>query len=263
MKCSDTAELAPLYIAGELSAKRAAAFDSHLRTCPACLRELQEQAQLDAQLRRALLAEEPDVANLNRRVRERIEAEASDSKQSIMRLRRRRLVIVASGAAAALLLSAIGYRLLLSPRVASVYAAAATDHRLEVVEQRPRPWFVDPARIASLAEREGVPGSAPFALDSSGYHLERARVCWLDGRFFLHVVYSNGGQEFSVYLRQRDGQRPAGRFRETANGRSLYTSKFGQENVASFETDRLMAMVVTDQSTDAALSFARFAASAL
>ena len=54
-----------------------------------------------------------------------------------------------AGLAAALLL---GVFLM---RARPVYAAAAKDHRLEIIELRPRQWSMDRASIAALAQREG------------------------------------------------------------------------------------------------------------
>jgi hypothetical protein len=225
------------------------------------MQELERQARLDAELREAVAWEPVDAGSVDRRVRERISAEAGGSAR--MGPLRRRWVIAAIGAAAALLIVAAGYRGLLGPRVARVYADAALDHRLEVVQKAPRPWKVDPSEVAAMAEKQGIPVSAPVALSSGPYRLERAKLCFLDGRIFLHLVYSDGTQEFSVYLRQRGAESLPGRARETDNSRVLRTSNPGGEHVASFQTDRLTVMVVTDQSSDAALHFARFAATAL
>ncbi|MGD0956814.1 MAG: zf-HC2 domain-containing protein [Candidatus Acidiferrales bacterium] len=261
MNCSDIAELAPLFLSAELDRQRAAAFDAHLKSCPACMQELERQARLDAELREAVAWEPVDAGSVDRRVRERISAEAGGSARPAPL--HRRWVIAVIGAAAALLLVGAGYRGLLGPRVARVYADAAMDHRLEVVQKAPRPWKVDPSDVAALAETQGVPMSVPVALSSGAYHLERAKLCFLDGRMFLHLVYSDGTQEFSVYLRQRAAESLPGRARETDNGRVLHTSNPGNEHVASFQTDLLTVMVVTDQSADTALRFARFAATAL
>jgi anti-sigma factor RsiW len=261
MNCSEIAELTPLYLSLELDRDRAAAFDAHLKSCPSCMRELERQARLDAELREVVAGEPVDTASVDRRVRERIAAESEGS--SWLAPLHRRWVIVAIGAAAALLIVAVGYRGLLGSRVAPVYAAAALDHRREVVQNEPRHWKVDPSAVAALAESQGIPVSAPAALSSGAYRLERAKLCFLDGRIFLHLVYSDGTQEFSVYLRQRGAESLPGRTRETDNGRVLHTSDSGSEHVASFQTDGLTVMVVTDQSADTALHFARFAAATL
>ncbi|MGA8768456.1 MAG: zf-HC2 domain-containing protein [Candidatus Acidiferrales bacterium] len=251
MHCSDISELAPLYIAGEVDSQRAAEVDAHLKTCPACMRELETQARLDARLREVLIAEELDVSRVNRRIRELI---AADSAGRLVP-RPRRWVTAAMGIAAALLVIAAGY-LLMPAHVARVYADAATDHHLEVLEQQPRRWLTDPAKIAALAEQQGISDSVPRAL-TSGYHLDRAKICRLDDRLFLHVVYSDGTREFSLFLRARNGEKLAGPIRGFANGRLLRICDAGGEHLSSFETSRLTALVATDQPADAALGFAR------
>jgi anti-sigma factor RsiW len=261
MNCSDITEIAPLYIAGELDSEPAAEFDAHLKTCPACMAELETQARLDDRFRAALLAEELDVSRVNRRIREMIVAESSGLAVPELRPRPSRWMAAAMGIAAAFLLLAAGY-LLVPGHVARVYADAATDHRLEVVERGPRPWLTDPAAIAALAEQQGITDSVPLEL-ASGFRLEHAKICRLDGRFFLHLVYSDGTREFSLFLKKRDGERLTGAIRGFANGRFLRASSAGNEHMASFETSQLTAMVATDQPPDAALQFAKAASAAL
>ncbi len=261
MNCSDITEFAPLYISAELDSRRAGEFDAHLKSCPACMGELETQARLDERFREALLTEKIDVSRVNRRIRELIAAESSGPVAAPSLPRPRRWMAASMGIAAAFLLLAAGYRLL-PGRVARVYADAGRDHQLEVVEQQPRPWITDPEKIAALAEQQGIPGSVPLELDSS-YHLERAKICRLDGRLFLHLVYSDGSREFSLFLRQRDGQHLTGAIRGFSNGRLLRASSAGSENISSFESSHLMAMVATDQPADAALRFAKAASAVL
>jgi anti-sigma factor RsiW len=261
MNCSDITEFAPLYIAAELDSQRASEFDAHLKTCPACMAELETQARLDARFREALLAKDVNVSRVNRRIRELIAADSSGSAVPQSQPRRGRWMTAVMGIAAAFLLLAAGY-LLVPGHIARVYADAATDHQLEVVEQRPRPWITDPAAIAALAEKQGISDSVPLELPS-GYRLEHAKVCQLDGRFYLHLVYSDGSREFSLFLRRRDGQQLTGAIRGFANGRFLRASNTGSEHIASFETSRLTAMVATDQPADVALHLAKVVSAAL
>jgi anti-sigma factor RsiW len=261
MNCSDISELTPLYIAGELDSTRSAAFDAHLKVCPACMRELETQARLDARLREVLLAEELDVSRVNRRIRELIAADSPVGLVPQLRPGSSRWVTAVMGIAASLLVLAAGY-LLLPNRVAPVYADAARDHQWEVVDQQPRHWLTDPVKIAELAQQQGISDSVPLAL-TSGYHLERAKICRLDGRLFLHVVYSDGRREFSLFLRPRDGQHLAGMIRGVANGRLLHFCDAGGERLSSFQTARLTAVVATDQPAGAAVRFAREVSAAL
>jgi hypothetical protein len=141
------------------------------------------------------------------------------------------------------LLAAVGYRVFAA--TPQVCADAALDHRLEVTGQQYRPWLFDRAAIESLAERQGVPAPVVAALGNAGYRLERGKVCRLAGQAFLHLVYSDGSREFSVFLRRRE----AGRMWD----RTLDGAAVDQQYVTSLRTDRLTGIVVTGQSREAAL----------
>jgi anti-sigma factor RsiW len=261
MDCTQIAELAPLYLSGELDRERAGAVDAHLKSCPACMQDLESQAGLDARIREAMAAERVDSTGVERWIRAHIAAEPRGKVASAPS--RRAWMTAAMGIAALLLLIAAGYRGLLSQHVARVYADAAQDHQLEVIQQEPRPWLSDRSAISALTEKQGIAGSVPFALSSGAYRLERAKLCYLDGRVFLHAVYTDGAQEFSVYFRVRGAESLPGRARESDNGRPLHVSALNGEQVASFQTDNLTVMVVSDRSSDVALQVARFAATAL
>ena len=264
MTCDEVTRLAPLYITGELDAQLAAELDAHLKACQACMRELERQSRLDAHLREVVLGEETNVARVDRRVRELIAAEAEGQSLPQLPARSPRWAAAAVAvAASAIVLATVGYRTLAGKQVARVYADAAWDHGLEVVEHQPRPWLTDPAQIAALAEGQGIEPSAVTALASGGYHLNRAKLCFLDHRVFLHLVFSDGVREFSVYLHSRDGIELPASVREFSNGDPLCTSEVKDEHVASVETPQLVAVIVTDQSSDAALNLARFASAVL
>jgi anti-sigma factor RsiW len=261
MNCPDIAELSPLYVAGELDARRATEFDGHLKTCSSCFRELETQARLDAQLRKALLAEDFDVARVNRRIREMIASDSLEEVVNNIRPVRGRWVTAAMGIAAGFLLLVAGY-LLIPSHVAKVYADAAEDHQMEVVDHGPRRWLSDPAEIAALEQKLGIDVPVPSEL-AAGYHLERAKICRLDGRLYLHAVYSNGTYEFSLFVRSRDGEKLTGTIRGIINGRLLRGCVSGNEHLASFASSHLVAVVATDQPAAASLRYARLASAAI
>jgi anti-sigma factor RsiW len=261
VNCGEIARLAPLYITGELEAARAAEFDRHLRSCPSCIEEVERQARLDVRLREVIFTQETDVAEVDRRVRDLIAAEGKGHRLPRLRSKWRRRTTVAMGSAALVLL-VVGYGSV-GRYVPRVYADAALDHRLEVVEQQPRPWLSDLDEVTSLARQQGIAPAALRAITSKGYRLVRAKLCYLDRRSFLHLVLSDGAREISVYLRPRDETFLLGPAREIANGKPLCTSDLDQTHVASVETAWLVAVVVTGQSGEAALNFARFTAAVL
>lgn len=264
MTCGEIAGLTPLYLTGELDARQAAEFDAHLRACPACMRELELQSRLDARLRDVVLAEEDMAARVDRHVRELIAADAAQPPVPQLAPRTRRWAALALAvAAAAIVLAGIGYRTLVRQAVARIYADAAWDHGLEVVERQPRPWLTDPGQIATLAEQQGIAPSAVTALASGGYRLSRGKLCFLDHRIFLHLVYTDGDREFSAYLRPRESTSLPATVREFANGRPLCTSDVNDEHIASVQTPDLTAVIVTSQSSEEALNLARFASAVL
>jgi len=267
MNCQDVAGLTPRYLSGELDRVRASDFDTHLKECPLCFYELARQARAEAALHESALGEVTGCPTFDWSDRGRFAEELSLAEQPAAPAQRRCMprawVIAVMGAAAVLLLAALGYRLLMGPAVAKVYANAARDHQQELVKQHSRKWVTDPAKIAAMAERRGIRGATVLALASQGYRLERARLCLLGTRIFLHLVYSKDGSEFSVYLREGNGDPLPGAVREMSNGKPLHFCDEASEHVAAVESPRLMLVVVNNQSADAALAFARFASTVL
>lgn len=229
VNCNEVIELSPLYLSGELDLARATAFTAHLGSCPDCARAF----ALDSRLRREVLAQPADTARIDHEIRREI------GRQS-----RWRRASIAGGIAAMLALALFIYRKTAAPDAA--YAAAAQDHRREVVDHERRTWMSQPEQVDALAARQGI-SMPPIA----GYRLEHAKLCRLNGRIFLHAVYSDGAREYSLFLHQPDAHPTSVRIAET-----------GGECVAGFETPRVTAMVVTEQPPQAA-EFARLAAAAL
>jgi anti-sigma factor RsiW len=248
MNCSDISALAPLYLSGDLDPACAGSFSAHLGNCPACKREMGQQTSFDKLLRASVLAEDIDSSSVDHRVRESIRAGRGTS---------RRWMFAAAGIAALTLLGIVGYRVVFSPRTQPVYAAAARDHRLEIVDRQPRKWFTDRASIEKLAERQGLAGSVVSAFAPAGYRLAQGKLCLLDGRVFLHLVYTGVSRSeagnFSLFLRRPDDAIKARVRMET----------IAAEHVAGFQDGRLTALIVGDQPSDTVLNLAKSAASVL
>lgn len=195
---------------------------------------------LDQRLRASILSEEIDTSRVELAVRNRIAANQRHVPGWA----------VAAAAVVATVLSAVfSYRTFLKEQTPLVCVAAAQDHRREIVHGDPRPWLTDSYAIQSLAEKQGVPASAIAALATTGYHLERARLCFLNKQIFLHLVYTKDGEAFSVYLRRRGSESPF--------DRSLREAFVGAEDLAYFQTDHLTAVFVDEESKAKALAFAR------
>jgi hypothetical protein len=194
--------------------------------------------ELDQRVRASILAEEIDTSRVAAAVRNQIQTQ------------RRQVPGWAVAAAAVIAMagaSVLSYRTFVTERTPPVCVSAAEDHEREIVNGEPRPWLSDVSAIQSLAVKQGVPASAIGALATTGYRLERGRLCFLQKQIFLHLVYTKDGAEYSVYLR------PASRlFNDAVRGK---------ETLAYFETDRVTAVFVSHGAD--ALAFARAGAKVL
>jgi len=199
--------------------------------------------ELDQRVRAGVLSEEIETAQLERSIRGH--------------LKRPLVPRWALATAAGIVLAIAGgaaYRTFVKAPP-SICKAAARDHSAEILSGVPRKWTSGLAAIQTLAAEQGVPGEAVAALGTTGYRLERARLCFLEKQIFLHLIYSKGDFEYSVFLRPRGSESP---FDE-----SIRQTSFGFENLAYFQTDRLIAVCVAEQSSADALAIARAAAKVL
>jgi len=172
--------------------------------------------ELDQRLRDSILSEEVDTSRVAAAVQNQIR-------------KPRRVVLSALAAAAA----SVALAAFLWPRIPPICVAAAQDHEREIVNGDPRHWLTELSAINGLAEKQGVPTSAIAALGSTGYRLERGRLCFLKKQIFLHLVYTKDGSQYSVYLRPRTDEA------------SFTTSVRGAQNLAYFETSHITAVFVS------------------
>lgn len=245
MNCGDINELAPLWRSGEMNGEQRAGFDAHLAACPDCAGEMREQSAEDVRLREAMV-ESARESSAARAVEQRI-------MRQIARERFQRRLIAGTAIAAAVVAAAV---LLTAPRRAPVnppvFADAARDHTVEVIERSPRHWRTEPGEIASIEASQGISEADVKALEAIGYQLQRAKICRLGSTLYMHMVYAKGGREFSLYLRARGAQPPADA-----------ASSAGNLQLASFARGRVQAVIVTDAPRAECAQFARAAEDAL
>ncbi len=151
--------------------------------------------ELDTLLRETCDREPIDTAALERSIRARL----------------RPRIVPLQWMAAAAALTLIAWGLVYRARTPGVFEQAARDHRVEVVEHSPRRWRTDQAAIDGIARRFGFSSEQAARLAPAGYRLEHAKICGLDGKPALHLVYSAteaaSQREFSVYIAKVSPQR--------------------------------------------------------
>jgi anti-sigma factor RsiW len=249
MNCNQVHQWTPLYLQRELDRAQVADFHAHLDSCVACSREIARQAELDGRLREQILAASPDSSAVEFRVRQTI---ASESRRRLFSTRR------TAAAIAAMLLLALATiaatRMWFHPAPLQVCSDAARDHLREIVQREPRRWTSDVGGIDALGRRAGVSTAHIAAQSISGYQLERGKLCRLDGHVFLHLVYSDGIREFSLFLGSAGSADGSG---------GVYVSDSGGEHAATLQSGNERLIVVTGESSTAARDLARIAMQAL
>jgi anti-sigma factor RsiW len=225
MTCQEIKARTPLYLSGEMDARERRGFTGHLSACPACAQDIERLEQLDARLAESLGGDLPDASAVVRAVRLQVSAGRS----------RRRWA--AGAIAASIAVAAAGaYGVIHLGPGAQMYADAAQDHVAEVVQRQPRHWRTGPAEIQSVTGQHGLSFARAAALAPAGYSLERAKNCGLDGQRMLHLIFTNGAREVSVYLRSHRGLSEPVRIVQRDG-----------EQVAAFDTGRFRALVVTGE----------------
>ena len=240
MNCKEIDQNATFYFSHELNPEQSAEFLAHLDDCPSCAARVRQQQELDHLLRSTVLNQEMDTRALEFRIRREL---SSAPKRPILFPRRLALI-----AAALFLVGAVGFlssNWLRATREASAICAdAIVDHRVEVVENAPRKWSSDLARIASASQRIVGAEVNPEKLAPSGYHFERARICSLQDKRYVHIVFSNGTQEVSMFVRTRDVL--STRALSWWGNSRLYQDVLGNTNVVRFDGQRFSFVMVGD-----------------
>jgi hypothetical protein len=163
-------------------------------------------------------------------------------QKEIGRLQRRRLAQQFTGAAAVCAVVFGSYWVVRPTPEPRLFADAARDHRIEVVQKASRHWRTADTDVDTLIARFGVRRQR---LVLPGYQLLRAKVCMLDGRRVLHLVYTDLSAEYSLFLMPDVTAIP------------LTESSDGAERVAGFHSGRASGLVVGDGSPQDCRRFAK------
>jgi hypothetical protein len=188
-------------------------------------RELQD---LDARISEAFWEVPIHAGYLERRVLRQISGQ-----------RRKRRAGAAAIAAAVLIAVFISKN-----RPPGILVDAARDHRLEVMEHKPRRWTT---KLVGFEPKFGMTGMKAASLAPDGFRLLHARICGLDGQKALHLVFTDGARDLSIYVRKRPG------------GRNV-TAQIGAEQLASASGAEYQRVAVTTGPAAECLQIARRAA---
>jgi hypothetical protein len=201
MNCPNYELVTDAYLSGEIENPE---WQSHLLYCPNCTARLQSESDFDLIIKHAVNEERLQTRQLEAHVR----AAIRKSRPSFWFLWSSPMVALRYGVAATVLfgtlaLATFGYAKGRMDHSATC-ADAADDHQEEIVDRSPRRWKADPKAVEALSQRVVGDPSVPERVTPPGYHLIGARVCILHGKNYMHLDFSDGSNEISLFVRHQD-----------------------------------------------------------
>ena len=255
MNCSEVKKLIQLYMDSELEARDTLEVQRHLETCSSCNRTLQVLTDQDEKLRTAARAEVVGSVILRDRVLQaigQVERPVAATGRvplgglvgSVSVLARVAAIVLVAGLLALILLKSG----ILHGAQNAVYADAIQDHQDHcMLENTIHRMYTDPSKIDLLTSKYcGING--PMDLSSQGLSGARARLCALQGKAYLHLLYFKSGE-------QNDGTMHQGisffvRTDNTAVARSLNIARKDGLVVGSASRPGISLVVVSPFSED-------------
>jgi anti-sigma factor RsiW len=254
--CERTRDLLGLYADNELEGLPTSQMAMHLEQCAQCRRELEI-----IQSQKRLLASAIKNANYDTKtLRAAIEL-ATIQRRSFLFSKVNVPGLPALSLAVGLIV-VIGLGSLLyfhgrlgTAQLSSLYLAAANDHRTRSTASDAADWVQSDSAITERAStflKMNMRLPRSFASD---YSLVRARLCQLNGKSFLHLVYeAPDGSTASLFICPHTGALPSGQRTLTLDSRTLELTRTSDLSVNStINTDCLLITVASDEAVATAL----------
>lgn len=197
MNCPYVDSITDAYLSGEIEN---AQWRTHIAGCAWCSSRLSEEADLDLLLKHALTEKPVATQRLETRIRNSINRSGIPVRTPMLVFRYASLAMLILGA---LSLATFGYAKSRIDRTA-ICVDAADDHREEVIDKAPRKWRIDPQGLRALSQKMTGDSALAQRIAIPGYQFSGARTCFLHGNRYMHLRYSNGTNEISVFVRHRD-----------------------------------------------------------
>ena len=197
MNCPYYEQVTEAYLSGEIEGPQ---WHTHLRTCLDCAAKLRAESDFDLVIKNAITEERLQTRQLESHIRSAIRKSSPWRSSMFVAMR---YAIAAAVVFAALSIATFGYargRIDLS----AICVDAVDDHREEILDKAPRRWRTDPVKIAALSQKLTGDPALPERIVPLGYHLVGGRICDLHGKPYMHLDYSDGSNEISLFLRHKD-----------------------------------------------------------
>jgi anti-sigma factor RsiW len=240
MNCSYFEQVTDAYLSGEIEGPE---WRIHLNNCPDCATKLRSESDFDLVLKQAVHADRLQTRQLEAHVRAAIRHSPHFwSAPTLITLRNG---IAAAVVFATLVIASLGYAKGRIDRSA-VCVDAADDHQEEIVGKAPRKWRSDLNEIAALSKKIAGDPSIPQRIAPAGYQLIGARVCLLHGKRYMHLDYSDGSNEISLFVRHQDDSKTlAGRVMNWFESNAVTAERVDSLTVGSIQKRDLSLVLVS------------------
>ncbi|MBV9075813.1 MAG: hypothetical protein JOZ10_19485 [Acidobacteria bacterium] len=198
MNCPNYEQVTDAYLSGEIDG---ADWRSHLNCCPDCAAKLQAESDFDLIVKHAVNEERLQTRQLEAHVR--AEIRKSRKLWHIPTFTKMRYGIAATVTFGVLGLATFGYSKGRMDHNA-VCSDAADDHQEEIVAKAPKKWRSDMKQVEALSAKIVGDPSVAERVAPAGYHLIGARVCTLHDKDYMHLDFSDGSNEISLFVRRLD-----------------------------------------------------------
>ncbi len=239
-RCEQVCAQLARYLAGDIAESERASMAAHLESCAACREQESAERELNRVLRLATLQDEEAARLLQERIRARMNQAPSQ--------RRWRVPVGIAAALVAGIVVTLG-----ASNIYGLYSAhrlcsdAAEDHEQEVVQQAPLKWVASASDVMALVNRLGGGMALPAHIGSYGF--QRARICELGGRRFVHAVYAGPDREFSVFL----GPQLPSTESEIPNMKMVRAERLGTISVAEYHGGPTVLLIAADNTPKAVM----------
>ena len=197
MNCSYYEQVIDAYLSGKIEGPE---WRAHLQRCPACAAKLRSESDFDLIIKHAVSEERLQTRQLEAHVRDAIRRPSPWKSPVLLVIRYGVAAVVVFGA---LLIATFGYAKARMDRSA-VCVDAVDDHQEEIIGKAPRKWRSDPKDVAALSQKMVGDPTVAERVAPVGYHLIGARVCLLHGKRYMHLDYSDGSKEISLFVRHQE-----------------------------------------------------------
>jgi hypothetical protein len=237
MNCPYLERVTEAYLSGEVDTPE---WSTHLKDCVECSAQLRAESDFDLIIRHAVNEERLQTRQLEAHVRAAIRKTSPWRPPMFVMLR---YGIAAGVVLATLLIGTISYAKGRMDHTA-LCTDAAEDHQEEIIAKAPRKWRTDPKLVEALSQQMAGDPAVPQRITPPGYHLVGARICILHDTNYMHLDYSNGSNEISLFV----ARQPAtftGRVLELFRSDTAATERVEGLTVGSVEKKHISLVLVS------------------